>query len=68
VTISSRAAAIASGEGDCAPAGPAASKHMVRQAVRIHECLHEGLRMTALLAANGGSIPDRGGGADHSGH
>ena len=28
----------------------------------------EALRMTALLAANGGSIPDRGGGADHSGH
>jgi hypothetical protein len=44
---------------------------MVRQAVRIHEyecLLHKALRMTALLAANGGSIPDRGGGADHSGH
>jgi hypothetical protein len=60
VTISSRAAASVSGEGDCAPAEPAASRQMVRQTARIHErSILECLHMTAFLAAQGcGSIHD----------
>src|SRR5262249_26883931 len=39
VTISSWAAAMASGEGAGARAGPAANKQATRQTVGIHECL-----------------------------
>src|SRR5262249_57907130 len=48
VTISSWAAAMASGEGVCARAGPAADKQTTTQAVSIHECL----RMKILLWAD----------------
>src|SRR5262249_62367256 len=48
VTISSWAAAMASGEGVCARAGPAAAKQTTRQTVGIHECL----RMKILLSAD----------------
>src|SRR5262245_66602037 len=47
VTISSWAAAMASGEGVCARAGPA-NKQTIRQTVSIHGCL----RMTSLLSAD----------------
>src|SRR5262249_5031204 len=39
VAISSWAAAMASGEGVCARAGPAANKQTTTQTVGIHECL-----------------------------
>src|SRR5262249_50712849 len=48
LTISSLAAAMASGEGVCARAGTAADKQATRQTVSIHECL----RMKILLLAD----------------
>src|SRR5262249_16724305 len=48
VTISSWAAAMASGEGVCARAGAAAGKQTTRQTVS----LHEGLVMKILLSAD----------------
>src|SRR5258705_2620619 len=51
VTINSRAAAIASGEGVCERADSAANKQTIRQTVSIHECF----RMKALLSADVGS-------------
>src|SRR5262249_56259333 len=56
VTISSWAAAMASGEGVCARAGPAADKQTTRQTVGIHECL----RMKPPVGGRTGIIPHRG--------
>src|SRR5215467_5216073 len=48
LTISSLAAAMASGEGVCARAGTAADKQATRQTVSIHECL----RIKILLSVD----------------